>query len=315
MTERDFELLDILSQTGNITKAADRLYITQSSLSKRIVTIEEELGVTILLRSRQGIHFTPEGETVLEHTRKAGALMNAMRAELTTRKDEICGTLNAGVSINFAQYRLPALLGTYKKKYPHVNTHIISGHSRNQYMKVLDGSIDVAILRGEFLWNENRILISREPVCAIMNTEFELSDLDQVPFISRRTDASFERELARWLHENDIHITNTGIVVDNISTCVEMVKNGPYPYMLKRRVLSDNGHLSNENCGKMITDICTSRLKYVILGHLSGENNTPHLAFNTSRDIMQNQGIEIGEDGDVKMYVAAPFGVKRRIEI
>ena len=65
----------------------------------------------------------------------------------------------------------------------------------------------------------------------------------------------------------------------------------------------------------MITDICTSRLKYVILGHLSGENNTPHLAFNTSKSIMQNQGIEIGEDGDVKMYVAAPFGVKRRIEI
>ena len=226
MTERDFELLDILSQTGNITKAADRLYITQSSLSKRIVTIEEELGVTILLRSRQGIHFTPEGETVLEHTRKAGALMNVMREELTARKDEICGTLNAGVSINFAQYRLPSLLGKYKKKYPHVNTHIISGHSRNQYMKVLDGSIDVAILRGEFLWNENRILVSREPVCAIMNTEFKLSDLDQIPFISRKTDASFERELARWLHENDIHITNTGIVVDNISTCVEMVKNG-----------------------------------------------------------------------------------------
>ena len=115
MTERDFELLDILSQTGNITKAADRLYITQLSLSKRIVTIEEELGVTILLRSRQGIHFTPEGETVLEHTRKAGALMNAMREELTARKDEICGTLNAGVSINFAQYRLPSLLGKYKK--------------------------------------------------------------------------------------------------------------------------------------------------------------------------------------------------------
>ncbi len=119
------------------------------------------------------------------------------------------------------------------------------------------------------------------------------------------------------------HITDT--VRENCRDCdllllesnhdVDMVRNGPYPYMLKRRVLSDNGHLSNENCGKVLTDICTSRLKYVILGHLSGENNTPILAFNTSKDIMQKEGIEIGEDGDVKMYVAAPFGVKRRIEI
>ena len=94
---------------------------------------------------------------------------------------------------------------------------------------------------------------------------------------------------------------------------VEMVHNGPYPYPLKRRVLGEFGHLSNENCGKVLTDICSSRLKYVILGHLSGENNTPILAYNTSKNIMQEQGIEIG--GDVNMYVAAPFGVKRKIEI
>ncbi|MBR6399604.1 MAG: MBL fold metallo-hydrolase [Firmicutes bacterium] len=96
---------------------------------------------------------------------------------------------------------------------------------------------------------------------------------------------------------------------------VGMVHNGPYPYPLKRRVLGDFGHLSNENCGKMITDICTSRLKYVVLGHLSGENNTPMLAYNTSKAIMQGVGIEIGDNGDVNMYVAAPFGVKRRITI
>ena len=117
------------------------------------------------------------------------------------------------------------------------------------------------------------------------------------------------------------HITDD--VMQNCKDCdllllesnhdVNMVHNGPYPYPLKRRVLGDFGHLSNENCGKVLTDICSSRLKYVILGHLSGENNTPMLAFNTSKEIMQDKGIEIG--GDVNMYVAAPFGVKRKIEI
>ena len=59
MNERDFELLSALNQTKNITRAADLLYITQSALSKRINALEEELGTTLILRSRQGIHFTP----------------------------------------------------------------------------------------------------------------------------------------------------------------------------------------------------------------------------------------------------------------
>ena len=71
MDEKDFELLRILGETRNITHAADKLYMTQSALSKRIKALERELGVEIMLRSRQGIRFTPAGEKVLAHS-KAG---------------------------------------------------------------------------------------------------------------------------------------------------------------------------------------------------------------------------------------------------
>ena len=54
MNERDFELLSALNQTKNITRAADLLYITQSALSKRINTLEEELGAPLMLRSKIG---------------------------------------------------------------------------------------------------------------------------------------------------------------------------------------------------------------------------------------------------------------------
>lgn len=54
MDEKDFELLEVLDETRNITHAADKLYMTQSALSKRIKSMEQELGVEILLRSRQG---------------------------------------------------------------------------------------------------------------------------------------------------------------------------------------------------------------------------------------------------------------------
>ena len=71
MDEKDFELLRVLDETRNITHAADRLYITQSALSKRIKGIEQELGIELLLRSRQGIRFTPAGEMVLQRSQAA----------------------------------------------------------------------------------------------------------------------------------------------------------------------------------------------------------------------------------------------------
>ena len=120
MDEKDFELLEVLDETRNITHAADKLYMTQSALSKRIKSMEQELGVEILLRSRQGIRFTPAGEKVLEHSRAALKQMEQLRRGLDAMQGEVCGTLKAGVSVNFSYYRLPEVLTEYHKKYPRV---------------------------------------------------------------------------------------------------------------------------------------------------------------------------------------------------
>lgn len=62
---------------------------------------------------------------------------------------------------------------------------------------------------------------------------------------------------------------------------VHMLEVGPYPYPLKKRVLGDKGHLSNELSGRLLSDILHDDLQYVILGHLSKENNYEELAYET----------------------------------
>ena len=101
MTERDFEILEVLNKTKNITYAADLLYINQSALSKRVIAIEEELGVTLMIRSRQGIHFTSEGEKVLLYTQEAKKQLELMKIVLKEGSTVISGTLKAGISINY----------------------------------------------------------------------------------------------------------------------------------------------------------------------------------------------------------------------
>jgi len=62
-----------------------------------------------------------------------------------------------------------------------------------------------------------------------------------------------------------------------------MLEAGRYPFRLKRRILGDKGHISNENSGKLITKLWNEDMKHIFLGHLSDENNMPELALETVR--------------------------------
>ena len=76
----------------------------------------------------------------------------------------------------------------------------------------------------------------------------------------------------------------------------EMLKVGRYPYYLKRRILSDVGHLSNEAAGDAIIDLVNKNVRSILLAHLSKENNFPELAVATIKNILDDEKIIIGED-------------------
>lgn len=64
---------------------------------------------------------------------------------------------------------------------------------------------------------------------------------------------------------------------------VNMLQVGPYPYYLKQRILGERGHLSNENSGRLLSQILHDGMENIILGHLSKENNLPELAYEAVR--------------------------------
>ena len=84
---------------------------------------------------------------------------------------------------------------------------------------------------------------------------------------------------------------------------VNMLQVGPYPYHLKRRILSNYGHLSNERSGQLLSDIITKKTKDVFLGHLSQANNFSELAYETVKLSLQEHGI-LKEDFSFQMQVA-----------
>lgn len=88
---------------------------------------------------------------------------------------------------------------------------------------------------------------------------------------------------------------------------LDMLKLGSYPVQLKRRILSDFGHLSNSSCGSFACELFKSGAAQLLLGHLSRENNRPELAFSTVSNALEREGIEI--DRHVSLAVAPEKGI------
>ena len=119
-------------------------------------------------------------------------------------------------------------------------------------------------------------------------------------------------------------VTDVGSITDDIKEAisradylvieanhdVEMLQNGPYPAYLKKRIMSDSGHLSNDACGRALVENMSERLKHVWLCHLSEENNHPELARKTVETIMRSYGVIPGKDLELEVLKRTmPTGV------
>ena len=116
------------------------------------------------------------------------------------------------------------------------------------------------------------------------------------------------------IEENDssmVYITDTGYINEKVfkeilnkniyvfesNHDVEMLMNNPkYPHHTKIRILSDKGHLSNEDAAKFCIDLVKEGTERILLAHLSKENNFPELAYETSKSILAQNDIIIGQD-------------------
>lgn len=110
-------------------------------------------------------------------------------------------------------------------------------------------------------------------------------------------------------------VTDCGHITEEVKQCISSVNylileanyekekllQGPYPEHLKKRILSENGHLSNEECAQALVENATPELRKVWLCHLSDENNHPELARLTVENILRANGIVPGKEFDLEV--------------
>jgi len=191
-------------------------------------------------------------------------------------------------------------------------THEHSDHIRG--VGILSRKFNIPVYANEKTWDAMGTQIG--PInadnmrCFTTGKEFEIGNLCIKPFpiphdASEPVGFNFFAENKKVTTATDIgHITKevlesligSDLVLLESNHDIEMLKVGPYPWPLKRRILGDRGHLSNEMAGKVAVHMAQRGTRKFLLGHLSKENNFPELAYQTVYNALSEQKIKVGSD-------------------
>lgn len=128
-------------------------------------------------------------------------------------------------------------------------------------------------------------------------------------FTSGNTKTAVATDIGRMNENILFHLYGCEKVLLESNHDIEMLRVGPYPYPLKRRILGDFGHLSNASAAEAALDLVKHGTKQLMLGHLSVHNNYPETAVMETYNRLTSAGIKVGTD--VTLQVADRFEITR----
>lgn len=135
----------MVSQEENITKAAQLLHVTQPTLSRQLMQLEDELGVKLFERSNHSIVLTSDGLLLKRRAQEIVSLAEKTKRELTTEK-ELSGEIEIG-SGEFKSFSLLAdVIAAFSEKHPGVRFHLNSGNADTIKERLENGGLDIGLL-------------------------------------------------------------------------------------------------------------------------------------------------------------------------
>jgi DNA-binding transcriptional LysR family regulator len=146
MDLRRLEIFVKVAELGSFSRAAEALFLTQPTVSEHVRALEDELGLTLLDRLGRGAAPTRAGQLLLGYARRMLALGREARQAMDQFQGRMSGELTVGGSTIPGEYVLPALIGSFKGKYPDISISLLIAGTA-QVLEMLEGGrVEVAMV-------------------------------------------------------------------------------------------------------------------------------------------------------------------------
>lgn len=167
-----------IAEEKNFTRAAERCFVVQSSLSHQIKALEHELGVTLFARSSRRVELTAAGEAFLVQARASLDAAERAVADAAAATGQIRGTLTVGLIPTVTAIDIPAALGEFHRAHPSVRIRLRGGGSDEFIAAISAGAMDVAVLGlpdSAPPAGVNARVLARERLVAVVSAEHPLA--------------------------------------------------------------------------------------------------------------------------------------------
>ncbi len=176
-------------EVGSFTGAGEQLGISQSAISQQVRALEEELGVTLLVRLGRTTRLTPAGEALLTCARQVLDKLDEARRFLAEHARGRAGVVRIGTPEAPCNYLLPEMLVDVQRRFPKIEVRVVSGHTATTLARLGTGALDVALLPLPVEVDRLRVLgVGRDELVAIVPPDHRWATLAYV------TARDFERE-------------------------------------------------------------------------------------------------------------------------
>ena len=173
--------IDAVVRAGSIRKAAETLAITSTALNRRILAMEEELGVPIFERLPRGVRLTAAGEILINHVRIQLSDMERVKSQIADLSGERRGHVAIACSQALLPYFLPDQISTYRKDHPAVTFSVLLRDRAAAEQALMDLSADLALVFEPVRLTEfQHLLTIRQPVHAVMTRDHPLAGNESV---------------------------------------------------------------------------------------------------------------------------------------
>ncbi|GAB6052737.1 LysR family transcriptional regulator [Magnetospira thiophila] len=168
--------IDAVARAGSIRKAAETLAITSTALNRRILAMEEDLGVPIFERLPRGVRLSAAGEILLHHFRAQLSDMEQVKSQIADLSGERRGHVSIACSQALLPYFLPAQISSYRSAHPAVTFSVYLRDRAAAEQALVDFSADLALVFEPVRLMDVQVLQTvRQPVYAVMTSTHPLA--------------------------------------------------------------------------------------------------------------------------------------------
>ncbi|MFK7852657.1 MAG: LysR family transcriptional regulator [Granulosicoccus sp.] len=189
-----------VAESGSFSRAAEKLFMTQPAISKRIASLEENLGTPLFDRLGRGIQLTEAGEKFLASSRRILTDIAISREEVRSLSDSVGGKLRLATSHHVGIHRLPPVLKAFSQAHPNVELDLLFMDSELACAEIANGTIELAVVTLPDQLDENLItqLVWPDPLSIVCAIDHPLAEIVQAALARDKTNQITAGQLTQF---------------------------------------------------------------------------------------------------------------------